>query len=207
MNSFESDLKRALINFKFFIGIFAQTFILVKYGIEAEQYSMCLPVTVALPYSTAWINEYRNGFIKEYLPRCGVMSYIAGKFLACVLSGGLMCVVSCKVAQIMQKDFMYEQYKLLFCCGMLWAGVASVMAAVSNSKYIAYGGSFVIFYILVILYERYFKGLYCLYPIEWYFPMHTWVFGEAGIILMCVGSLAVLWLVYYEVLRRHINHA
>ena len=69
MNSFESDLKRAVFNLKFFIGIFAQTFILVKYGIEAEQYSICLPVTVALPYSTAWINEYRNGFIKEMPPK------------------------------------------------------------------------------------------------------------------------------------------
>lgn len=207
MNSFETDMKRALFNIKFCIGIFIQVLILTKYGVEGAQYSICLPVTVALPYSTAWINEYINGFIKEYLPRCGFVSYVTGKFFACVLSGGLMCVVSCRIAQIFETGFVYDKYNLVFCSGMLWAGVASVMAAVSNSRYIAYGGSFVIFYILVIMYERYFKSLYCLYPIEWYFPTHTWVFGESGIIFMIIGFLVMLYLMYYEILRRYINYA
>lgn len=91
---------------------------------------------------------------------------------------------------------------LVFLSGMFWAVVAATLAAASNSRYVAYGGSFVLFYALVILYERYFVSLYCLYPVEWFAPVHTWVFENTGIILMCGGMILIAGIFYYGILRR-----
>ncbi|MDE6635622.1 MAG: hypothetical protein K2K09_03330, partial [Lachnospiraceae bacterium] len=80
--------------------------------------------------------------------------------------------------------------------------VSAALAAAANSRYVAYGGAFVLYYMLVILYERYFQSLYCLYPVEWYAPEHTWVFGDTGIILMLGGMIILIGILYYEMLGR-----
>ncbi len=207
MNSFETDLKRAFINIKFLTGVLVQLLILCKTGMESDLFRVSIPVVVTLPYSTAWITDYTSGFIKEYLPRCGKLSYIAGKFLACGISGGSICSLSFLIYQntTYGKDAKISLL-LLFLSGMLWACAAVTLAAISNSRYIAYGGSFVIFYVLVIVYERYFPGLYCLYPVEWYHPKHVWILGDTGIVLMCVGMILILFLVFFETVRRRIDH-
>ena len=94
---------------------------------------------------------------------------------------------------------------LLFLSGMFWAVVAATLAAAANSRYVAYGGAFVLFYMLVILHERYFKKLYCLYPVEWYAPEHTWVLQDTGIILMLSGMILCVGIIYYEIVRRCIE--
>ena len=77
--------------------------------------------------------------------------------------------------------------------------------APANSRYVAYGGAFVLFYMLVILYQRYFKTLYCLYPVEWYAPEHTWVLGDTGVVLLLAGMILLIGVLYYEILRRYIE--
>ena len=76
----------------------------------------------------------------------------------------------------------------------------------ANSRYVAYGGAFVLFYMLVILYQRYFKTLYCLYPVEWYAPEHTWVLGDTGVVLLLAGMILLIGVLYYEILGRCIKH-
>lgn len=94
---------------------------------------------------------------------------------------------------------------LLFSSGMLWALCAATLAAVSKSRYVAYGGSFVLFYLLVIVKERYFTELYCIDPEEWILPKHTWVFDHGGILILCGGLLIILAMIYYEILWRCIE--
>lgn len=91
---------------------------------------------------------------------------------------------------------------LLFLSGCLWAMIAAVLAAWSNNRYLAYGGSFVLYYILIILHERYFPGLYCLYPYEWFHPTHEWVFQEQGIRLLLGMLILIFGFLYYGILRR-----
>ena len=88
---------------------------------------------------------------------------------------------------------------------MLWAVVAAVLAALSNSRYITYGGAFVLYYILVILHERYFHTLYCLYPYEWLAPEHTWLFDEWGVVFLVTGLILILICLYDVILRRCIE--
>lgn len=206
MNSFETDLKRAFLSVNFIVGFIVECIILSKSGFETELFHISMPVLTALPYSTAWLAEYQSGYIKEYLPRCGITSYILGKFLSCGISGGTLIVAACLVCFYNSEDININ-FWLVFLSGMFWAVVAATLAAAANSRYVAYGGSFVIFYMLVILYERYFKGLYCLYPVEWYAPKHIWVLGDTGIILMLSGIIIIMGIIYSKILRRCMERA
>lgn len=208
MNSFETDLKRAVCNLNFIAGLLIECFILNHSGWNSQVFQISIPVLSALPYSTAWITDYQSGFITEYLPRCGRPAYILGKFLACGISGGALPTLAYLLyLHTAAGENASINPILLFLSGMFWAVVAATLAAASNSRYVAYGGAFVFFYILVILYERYFKALYCLYPVEWFMPTHTWVFEDVGIILMITGMILSMGFLYYEILRRCIEHA
>ena len=99
MNTFEMDLKRALFSKGFLIGLIIEILILDKSGFASDFYLLCMPVVVAFPYATAWLNDYHSGYIKLYLYRTGVKAYIVGKFIVAALSGGILLTLSILVAQ------------------------------------------------------------------------------------------------------------
>ena len=205
MNSFETDLKRAIISVPFVIGVALEFFILIGAGFDSDLFKVSVPVLATFPYSTAWLMDYQSGFIKFYVARCGINGYIFGKIIACGISGGLLEVTGCYLYSLIEHETEF-QFQLIFWSGVLWAVLAATLAAWSDSRYIAYGGSFVIYYILVILHDRYFKDIYCLYPYEWIKPKHTWVFDEQGIVILILGIILVLVFLYSWILRRCIRH-
>ena len=205
MNTFEMDLKRAFVSKGFIIGLIIEILILDKSGFSSDFYLLCMPVVVAFPYATAWLNDYHSGFIKLYLYRTGVKAYITGKFIVTGLSGGTLLTLSLAIAQWIKGEEIPASFVPVFACGCFWAVVSATMSAVTGSRYVAYGGGFVIYYLLVILYERYFTSLYCISPDEWIKPVHTWVFGEHGVLIMLLGLMLIMYGVYYRVLRRCIE--
>lgn len=206
MNSFETDIGRAIRSRGFIAGVLLEIFILFTAGFNSDLFRMTVPVLCTLPYSTAWLADYQTGFIKFYLPRTEVAAYILGKFLACGLSGGAAELLGSWIYVCLKQDENMQWNPLLiFVSGMLWAVLAAVLAALSNSRYIAYGGAFVIYYVLVILHERYFQTLYCLYPYEWIAPEHTWIFGDWGVVFLVTGLTLVLMCLYDMILRRCIE--
>lgn len=207
MNGFESDLKRAVLSPRFLLAVALQLAVLWTQGFGSTLYKMTVPLVCTLPYACGWLDEYKSGFFKLALVRGRRRGYILGKFFACTLSGGGAEVLAAWLFAILKQGGQAGGYPLLFLSGMLWAAAAAVLAALSNSKYLAYGGAFVMYYFLVILCERYWKGLYCLYPYEWLAPQHTWVFGEAGVLVLLSGLILALTMWYYEILDRRIQRA
>lgn len=205
MNSFETDMRRAMCSKGFIAGLAAGFLILMKAGFDSDLYRISFPVLAALPYTTAWIMDYQSGYLRSYLVRSSRRSYIFGKFASCVISGGLVVTIPCILYLLWYKEEAVIHPWLLFFSGMLWAAVSVVLAAISRSRYLAYGGGFVIYYLLVILHERYFTGLYCLYPYEWLYPVHIWVFEGRGIMLLLTGLLLIWCFLYYEILYRSIE--
>lgn len=203
MNSFETDLKRALTSKGFLLGLALELVILAVAGPDSEVFRVCVPVLCTLPYAAAWLDDVQSGYLKFYLSRCSKAGYIWGKFWACALSGGLLEIAGFGVFLWVEGAGQTAVSPgLLFGSACVWAGVAAILAAWSNSRYLAYGGAFVVYYLLIILNERYFAGLYCLNPVEWLAPSHTWVFEELGVGLLLVAMLAVVAVLYYEVVRR-----
>lgn len=173
--------------------------------------ALSLPLLCTLPYTASFLDDVKSGFIKAYLPRTSVSRYIAGKAAACALSGGMalsggaLCgllalwlvllprTARTGAAEGQGAELAALLLMLLF-CGELWALVGMTLSALTDSRYIAYASPFVLFYLLVILYERYYDGLFVLYPREWLDPSPRWVYGRAGVAVLLaeLGALAAL---------------
>jgi ABC-type transport system involved in multi-copper enzyme maturation permease subunit len=59
-------------------------------ALKSEAFLMSFPIICALPYTTAFVDDIKNGFIKQYLSRTTRKQYITGKLIACGFSGGLV---------------------------------------------------------------------------------------------------------------------
>ena len=206
LNSFETDIKRTVISMPFVVGIILEISILWVAGFDSDFFRMSIPVIATLPYSTAWLNDYESGYIKFYVSRTGIRQYIYGKILASAVSGGLVEVAGCAIYQMLKGNIGEKiNLQLIFVSGMLWAVVSATMAAWLKSRYIAYGGSFVIYYLLVILHDRYYDKAYIFYPYEWIEPKNKWVFDEQGIIILITGIMLIVVCIYNLLLRRCIE--
>ena len=92
----------------------------------------------------------------------------------------------------------------LFFSGAFWSLVGFTFAALTMSKYMAYASPFIIYYVLIILNERYFKDLYVFYPKEWLFPSDVWVMGGFGVIALLCVLCAILCLAFAHIAERRI---
>jgi hypothetical protein len=102
-----------------------------------------------------------------------------------------------------KKVSMYPQ--LLFLSGAFWALLSATLCVWSKSRYMAYGSAFVIYYLMVILNERYFPLLYCLNPKEWISFEHEWIYGQWGIVIMLLGLIGIFSCLYYMVVGKMIE--
>lgn len=206
MNSFETDLKRAVFSRGFAVGLILEIVILKMSGFKSDLFYVSVPVIASFPYAAAWLLDIESGILKACLIRSSVFSYITGKILACGISGGLCEMMGCFIYGMIGGDAKEINLLLIFFNGMLWAVMAAALAAVTGSRYIAYGGAFVICYMMVIIHERYFENIYCLYPYEWLAPSHTWIFGTQGVLILLMGMVLILMCIYYEVLYQKIKN-
>lgn len=206
MNSIETDLRRALLSVRFLLAVCLQLAVLWSQGFQSTLYKMSVPLACALPYACGWLEEYQSGYVRLALVRTSFRAYISGKFLACGISGGAAEGLAAWLYMGLHEQAPKIDLGLVFVSAMLWAEVSALMAALSNSRYLAYGGAFVIFYFMVILHERYWQRLYCLNPYEWLAPEHSWVLGNTGILLMLSGLILVLALWYASILSRRIEY-
>lgn len=177
---------------------------------------LALPILCTLPYTTAYVDDVKSGYIKAYLPRMKLNWYITGKTLSCALSGGLSLLLGVVIAYIIlvlllmpmetigkpeegQVIRLVEKLSLVFVSGAFWSLIGFLLASLTKSRYMAYAGPFVICYVLIIMYERYFDKLYVLYPREWLNPSDKWVMGAWGsallLLTLCVviASIFALW--------------
>lgn len=165
-------------------------FIALQQAITADTMKFALPIIAALPYSASCYDDFRSGFIKEYLPRSGYRNYITGKQIACFVSGGTALIagvvcfgvltylsllprvffdMSC-ASTIKEIRTITAAIMMLFLSGGFWAMFGLMAAVLTNSKSMGYASSFILFYSLVILGERYFKKIILVNPKNWISP-------------------------------------
>ena len=171
---------------------------LIMGALSSEAMALALPILAALPYTASFIDDVKSGFIKEYLPRTTVPRYIAGKAVGCAVSGGLALALG-----ILAAYNLIETALMFFASGAFWSLTGMTFAALTDSKYMAYASPFVLFYLLIILYERYFDKLFVLYPREWLDPSPRWMFGKIGVaVLLTEFSLLMALAFAYAAKRR-----
>ena len=191
-------------------------------ALQSDIVLMVVPIICAIPYTAAFLDEYKSGFIKPYLMKTHMENYIKGKVLAAGLSCGLVLTFGISIAyflaylvyspmeiaapemvspilQLIQKAMVF------FLCGALWASVGAMLANVSMSKYMAYASPFVIYYVLVILAERYFRSVYVINPKEWLSQYNNWPGGDWGVMLLVLLLTVPVMLVNAMVIKRKIE--
>lgn len=206
VNSLFSDMRRAVLSLPFLCAVVLQLVILRQGGFESELYRMSVPLVCTFPFSCAWLDESRSGFTGLALHRTSVFRYIAGKYTACAVSGGLCELLAAYLFCQLKHTALPENFALIFWCAAFWAGLSAWLAAASESKYSAYGGAFVICYFLVILHERYWNSCQYLDPFEWLSPQKVWMFGHEGVRIMLCGMTVLTGLLYACILERRISH-
>jgi hypothetical protein len=94
----------------------------------------------------------------------------------------------------------------LFLSGAFWSLLGFTFAAFTMSKYMAYASPFIMYYVLIILHERYFGELYVFYPKEWLFPTEGWMLGNFGVILLLAELTAVVCLAFTIIAKRRLGN-
>ena len=271
LDTLRSDMKRALTSWGFiaglagmcaalFFGSFDTILPILQNGAEGglaagfhEQIllgafasnvtMLCVPILAALPYTAAFVEEYKSGYLKQSLPRAGIRPYIRSKVLATGISGGLvlfagilltyiafaliftpmeiaplqadtesmgkgMAMSSDMGGQFTQPSMFTEiigRGFVFFLSGFFWSVTGALMAAVIMNRYLAYAFSFILYYVLVTLCQRFFTGLAILNPQEWLNPVSQWPGGTWGIILFLGEIILIVSIVCAVLLKRRLN--
>jgi hypothetical protein len=156
-DNIRSDIRRAVKSMSFLAGIMITLIStvfsrFVDIGEASDSSEILLPVIATIPFAVSFVDEVKSGFIKSYLSRTTRKKYIISKLIAAAFSGGLVT---------------------LSFAGGLWAMVGFVLASATMNRYIAYSAPFILYYVLVILHERYFPAFDFLSPNEWSFREYT----------------------------------
>ena len=198
-------------------------FQMIQTGMQSDVFSFVLPILSTIPGAAMCLEELQTGFIKEYLPRTSRAGYLAGKIAGCGFLGGIAVV--CGVMLSLGMDMlMYlprekmpestavyaaewgkllQNLLLFFCLGAFWALVGMLISIVTNSKYMAYISPFILYYVLIIICERYFKQCYVLYPGEWMQP-EKFPGGCYGVMLWISELSAVVSLLFLRLAKDRI---
>lgn len=250
--SISSDIKRALTGKGFFIGMVGIVLIIAVPSIEriinaarsttplpngfhaqlimnalsSDWVTLAIPILCTLPFTSAFVDDIKSGYIKLYMHRSGVNQYIKAKLIACGLSGGLVLFTGIMAAYALSAlIFMPMELALgeggiaqpylaqllmisatLFLSGAFWSLVGFTFASLTMSKYMAYASPFILYYVLIILHERYFENLYILYPKEWLFPSDAWGLGSFGVMLLLAELTAIMSILFAITAKRRLSH-
>jgi len=248
----QSDIKRALTGRGFLAGVLGMTLVIALSAMEgfiklvqspqalpngyhaqwimdalsSDWVTLAIPILCALPFTTAFVDDIKSGFIKQYLHRSGRKAYIKGKLVACGLSGGLVLMLGIlliyglsvliftpmelaltegETAQPYFAQLLLTAATLFF-SGAFWSLAGFTFAALTMNRYMAYASSFILYYVLIILNERYFPNLYVLYPKEWLFPSDVWVLGAWSVIALLAELTAIVCVGFAIVAQRRLDN-
>ena len=189
-------------------------------GLRSNTVSSFLPILAALPFGGCFVDDLKSKFARFYLIRSSYRTYIVSRIIVVYLAGGLAILSGALIAwgaiatvliPIEQEiegmepaaiDGLIEICFLLFVNGGFWSVVGMAMSTLMESKYISYATPFVFYYLLVILYERYFSDLFIIYPKTWTDPA-AWSLGCWGAaIFLLIMTLIFAFLFSFRARRR-----
>lgn len=172
-----------------------------------------LPILAAIPLAAGYLEDIKSKFARFLLVRGSYGEYLVGQMLACWLCGGLAVVLGAGVVyglmvllltpieRVVTNNAPAEvhiggQLVLLALNGGLWGVLGMTLSSIMESKYIAYASPFITYYLLIILYERYFPGAWLLYPKNWLNP-EIWPYGIGSATLFLLELTFLCGLLFY----------
>lgn len=181
------------------------------------------PILATIPYSGAFVEDGKSGYLKQFLPRTTVTRYILGKELACAISGFLTLTLGILAGHILislvvlptetfgetavksQLGELVGKIIIFGFAGALWAMLGMLLSTVTMNAYMAYAAPFILYYVLIILQERYARSIFMLNPQNYLTLEGTWPFGgwSAGITMAVLLLGAMLG--FYVIAQKHLR--
>lgn len=179
-------------------------------------------IVAILPFSGNYVDEVKSKFARFSMLRTNYSVYLLGRIIVCFLLGGAVILAGVWAAyfvsvltflpmekaantEVNQFPALIEQCVILFLNGGFWAVLGMTMSTVMESKYIAYASPFVVYYLLVMLCERYFPRAYLIYPREWLNPSEKWPMGTWGVAIFLLELTTLLGLIFYRRGKRRLE--
>lgn len=183
-------------------------------ALNSETVLSSVPILAVLPLSAGFIEATKNRFARYILIRTNYTTYLVSSIITCFCCGGGIIVLGVLLAEhalallFLLKEGMegdvsntisvlLNNYVLLSLNGGFWAVVGMTTSTFMESKYIAYASPFIIYYLLIILCERYFPNAYLLYPPNWVNP-DIWpcgVWGAATVLVELAVVVSILFVI------------
>lgn len=193
----------------------------VSNALSSDTVASFVPILAVLPFAACYIDDIKSKFARFYLVRSSYATYLASRVLVCFISGGLVIVTGVLLAwgissllflPIEKASEVPSEYNilllkscvLLFLNGGLWATLGIAMSTIMESKYISYSSPFILYYLLVILYERYFPDAWLLYPKNWLNP-EIWPYGVGSAVVFLLELTFFSGLLFYFRGRRRLE--
>lgn len=171
---------------------------IVYSALDSDAVIFFVPILCALPFAAAYVDDIKSKFARYCVCRSSYGAYIAGRIAGCAVSGGLTPVLGVLLAYGLSAlgftpleepwvagaepapwlGQILSVCGLLFFAGVFWAVLGMCLSSFMESRYIAYASPFILCYVLIILYERYFDELFVIYPRQWIMPTGAWPLGQ-----------------------------
>ena len=182
-----------------------------------------VPILAAIPYTTAFTDDVKSGYLKPYLTRTSVTRYILGKGIGAAVSGGLALVlgiltalsifllvfspmevygewaVESKIPDIILRCFLF------FLSGAMWASVGLLCSSLTQNVYLAYAAPFIFYYVLIILQERYFRTTFMLNPKNYLTMQGAWPLEGKSAVLTLFTLVLILQLIFYMTVQTELR--
>lgn len=180
------------------------------YSISSDTALLFLPLTVPLAAAGKAQEELKSRYVLFLTARAGKKRYLAGKIYGAALSGGTMVIAAmviliailipwCADIPDLSTPMAMQSVKILFPgmgCGFLngafWALAGSAAAVITRNSYLGYALPFILYYVLTVFQERYYRNLFFLSPRQWAYPSRYGAGVCAGILLVLGAAAALL---------------
>lgn len=190
-------------------------------ALSSDAMLFAAPLFAPIPFAGAFVDDVKSGYLKAYLPRTSVSRYILGKELACALSGGLALGGGILLAHILitlllvpvetfsgmpvdsQLDLLSGRIGLYVLFGAVFAITGLLLSTMTMNGYMAYAAPFILYYVLIIIQERYARDAFMLNPKNYLTLTGAWPFGgwSAALMVLFVGMMLLFFLIAQGHLR------
>ncbi len=196
---------------------------MLHHGVKSEVFVFFLPLLSVFPTGISVLTELRTGMLKSYLPRCGRKCYILSKVIVSVITGGgslaagylLTALIMGALYRPMEVVAMEDAISLwpetwalclvVFSAGACFSLIGATLGLLLNNRYMAFGGAFMVCYLMIIASSRYVTSIYVLNPREWLDLEYYWEGGYIGCAVFLGEIGVILSLLYGQLIHKRIG--
>jgi len=196
---------------------------LFQTALRSDIILLVVPLLAAIPFAAAFVEDVKSGYLKQCLPRTTTTRYLVGKSVSCALSGGLAILGGALLGFLLftlifspmeiYVDFAIPSRMgeigfsllLLFLSGALWASVGLLLSTLTMNAFLAYASPFILYYVLVIMQERYFRAAFMLNPKNYLTMQGAFPLEGKSAALTLFMLVMVFLLLFYIIGQRHLR--